>query len=503
MSGLRVFSDPRSVAVVGASADRAKWGYWLARGALRGAHRRTVHLINRSGVVVNGVPSVPCLADLPEPPELAVLCVPSAAVSRVVDEALDLGVRGFLGITAGVEDGPLARRIRAGGARLLGPNCLGVYDAATDLELAWGNFSPGTLGIVSQSGQLGLEIAGLAREAGLGVSRFVSVGNQADVSAGEILADLAGHDSTTAVVVYLEAFRDGRELIGTLQRLRERGKPVIVLTVGTSEAARAAARSHTGALTTGLDVVEAACRAAGAVLAETPAQAVDLAQLLSCAPRPVGRRVAVLGDSGGQGAIAADVLSRHGLQVPELTRVAGELAGELPAGAGVRNPVDLAGAGERDLTAYARLPRMLLRSGEVDAVLLTGYFGSYGADEPSLAEPERAVIGELAAAVRAEGLPVVVHSMARDRPAVAALREHGLPTFHTIDAAARSLALATELALRPPRPVELRKPSPETGGAGASGTYLAARDLMATYGVRFPPGLPVRDRRSVAAAAAR
>ncbi|WP_405149912.1 acetate--CoA ligase family protein [Sphaerisporangium sp. NBC_01403] len=500
---LRVFSDPASVAVVGASADRAKWGYWLARGALRGAHRRRVHLVSRSGAVVEGVTSVPGLAALPEVPELVVLSVPPDSAGRIVAEALDLGVRGFLAITAGVDEAGLAERVRAAGARLVGPNCLGIYDAATELDLAWGNFVPGSLGIVSQSGQLGLELAGLAREAGIGVSRFVSVGNQADVSAREILADLSGHEPTAAVVLYLEAFPDGRELVGTLRRLREHGRPVIVLTVGASEASRAAARSHTGALTAGRDVVEAACRAAGAVLVETPAQAVDLAQLLIRAPRLAGRRVAVIGDSGGQGAVAADVITRAGLDLPELAGAAREMAEALPDGAAVRNPVDLAGAGERDLGVYARLTRRLVDGGEVDAVVLTGYFGSYGADEPSLAVAEQRVVARLGEAVRTGGRPVVVHGMTRECPAVDTLREHGVPVYHTIDAAARALAYAAGLALHPVRPLPPTPPDGHAAPPPQASAYLAARDALAACGVPFTGALPVRDAASVAAAAGR
>ncbi|MCT9930207.1 acetate--CoA ligase family protein [Planotetraspora sp. A-T 1434] len=498
---LGVFADPRSVAVIGASADPAKWGHWLARGALRGAHRRTVHLVSRSGAVVDGVASRPSLSDLPDTPELAVLCVPPSSIEQVMGEGLELGVRGFLAITAGTEDARLAARVQAAGARLVGPNCLGIYDAATALELAWGNFTPGSLGIVSQSGQLGLELAGLAGEAGIGVSRFVSVGNQADVSAAEILADLASHDLTRVVVVYLESFGGsstaGRALLGTLQTLRERGKPVVVLTVGASEASRAAARSHTGALTASSDVVEAACRAAGAILAETPAQAVDLAQMLLDGARPVGRRVAVVGDSGGQGALAADTLARAGLEVPRLSdATVAALGRTLPEGAGARNPVDLAGAGERDLTSYATLVSTLLASGEVDAVLLTGYFGSYGQDAPSLAAAEHRVIGMLGDAGRAAGLPVVVHTMGLDNPAVTALREQGMPTYHTIDAAGRSLGLATELALRAPRLMG----TPPQVTEGAPSGYLAARALLGEYGVAYPAAVAVRDRDDVLAA---
>ncbi|MEV2266426.1 acetate--CoA ligase family protein [Nonomuraea africana] len=498
-----IFSDPSSVAVVGASANPAKWGYWLARGALRGAHRRKVYLVNRSGAVVDGVAAAPGLRDLPEVPELAVLCVPAETLPDVVEEALELGVRGFLGITAGLgaeREARLAARIRAAGARLVGPNCLGVYDAATSLELAWGNFTPGSLGIVSQSGQLGLELAGLAGEAGIGVSRFVSVGNQADVTAAEMLAGLAGHDRTAVVVLYLESFMDGRRLVETLAGLRASGKPVIVLTVGTSQAGREAALSHTGALTSGTEVVEAACRAAGAILVQTPAQAVDVAQLLLDAPAPVGRRIAVVGDSGGQGAIAADVLSRHGLAVPPLGPASSAaVAALLPSGAGVRNPIDLAGAGERDLTTYARLVEVLLGSGEIDGVVLTGYFGSYGADAPSLVEAELEVVDELGGLVRRRAMPVVVHSMSRDSAAVRALREHGVPTYATIDQVGWSLGLATELALRTPRAPTAGAGGP---GPGTAPGYLAARAVIAAQGVAFPGAVAVRTADDVLRGAA-
>ncbi|MFE0148427.1 acetate--CoA ligase family protein [Nonomuraea sp. NPDC059007] len=487
---MRVFSDPASVAVVGASADPAKWGYWLARGALRGSHRRKVHLVSRSGAVVDGVRAVPGLRALAEPPELAVLCTPAAALPALVDEALELGVKGFVGITAGLppaEEAELAERVRRAGARLIGPNCLGIYDASAALELAWGTFSPGALGIVSQSGQLGLELAGLAGEAGIGVSRFVSVGNQADVTAVEVLDDLAGHAATRVVVVYLESFGDGRALVRTLAALRSAGKPVIVLTVGASDAGRAAARSHTGSLTAGTAVVEAACRAAGAILTRTPAQAVDLAQLLLDAPAPVGRRVAVVGDSGGQGALAADLLSAAGLAVPALGAAALRVAALLPPGAAVRNPIDLAGAGERDLSTYAKLVGVLLDSGEVDSVVLTGYFGSYGADAPSLLGRELAVVDTLGSLVREHGRTVVVHSMCRDSAAVRALREHNVPTYATIDQAVASLGLATDLASRPVAVPVAVAAAPRAVAPG----YLGARALFEWYGVPYPRAVAV------------
>ncbi len=510
MSDLSVFSDPRSVAVVGASADPSKWGFWLARGALRGCGARAVHLVNARAAVIEGVPSVPSLDDLPQVPDLVVLCTPAASIPGVVQHALALGTRGFLGITAGIDQAHhepglerrLAAQIRAAGAHLIGPNCLGLYDATHELELAWGTFAPGSLGIISQSGLLGLEVAGLAAHAGLGVSRFVSVGNQVDVTAADLLSDLVSHEATRTVVLYLEDFGDGRELVATMARLREAGKPVVVLTVGSTEASRTAAHSHTGSLTSSREVVAAACRAAGAVLVNSPAEAVDLAHLLHGSPLPQGRRVAVVSDSGGQGAVAADTLTRQALSVPRLSEPTTTLLkGLLPDQAAVTNPVDLAGGGEQDLASYSRVVEVLMASGEVDAVVLSGYFGCYGADSPALAARELAVVESLADTVKAFRRPVVVHSMSHDSEAVRALRARSVPTLHTVDAVGRSLGLAAGVAESSwPTAAGVAAPA---GVVGAHADYLRGRDLFRSYGLTYPRAHAVRSVDDVALAVSR
>lgn len=506
-SPLAVFRDPEAVTVVGASADPAKWGYWLARGALKGAHRRRVYLVNARGTEIEGQRSYRSVQELPDAPGLVVLCVPAAAVPQVVTEALAKGARGFLGITAGIDrvlgregaERDLARQIRAHGARMVGPNCLGIYDASTDLQLAWGEFSPGSLGIVSQSGQLGSELANLAADCGLGVSRFVSVGNQVDVTAEEALADLLHHEATRVVALYLESFADGRRMIATLRALRAAGKHTILLTVGASEASWRAAQSHTGALTSALDVVDAACRAAGVIRVDTPAQLVDVAQLVLSAPLPAGPRVAVVGDSGGQGAVAADLAGGHGLRVEQLAEASRQrLAEMLPPDAGLSNPIDLAGAGEQDLTTYARVVDTLLADPAVDAVTLTGYFGSYGADTPSIAGREQEVARSVAEAARRHRKPVVLHSMCRQSETIDLLRRLGVPAYHTVEAATASLASATRLVAQPGR--ELATP-PRRAWPHALDGYLAARKLLAEVGVRFPPAIAVSTTSEVVAAA--
>lgn len=479
-----IFSDPASVAVVGASDDPAKWGHWLARGALVGHDRRAVHLVNRGGGAVLGRPTVRSLSELDEAPELVVLAVPAAHVPAVVDEALAVGVRGFVGIPSGIDDRVIGR-IRESGARLLGPNCLGVFDAATSLHLAWGEFQAGSLGVVSQSGQVGLEIAGFAAASGIGISRFVSVGNQADVTATEALLDLVSHDLTTVVGVYLESFGPG--IVAAMSALRAAGKPVVLLTVGSSVAAREAALTHTGALTSSLDVVDAACRRVCARRVSTPAALVDLAAVLtSGAPR--GVRVGVISDSGGQGAIAADLAVTAGLVVPTLTAADG-----LPEGASRRNPVDLAGAGERDLVNYARAVEVLVRGGEVDSVVLSGYFGSYGEDTPSLASAEVGVAERICALARETGVPVVVHSMREGSAAVRALRAGGVPVQHTIERVVAALGDAARFGVLEQRSVRNADHAGHQAGRAARRAdqavpcrpgYLAARDLLSF--VDFP-----------------
>ncbi|BBY28079.1 acetate--CoA ligase family protein [Mycolicibacterium sediminis] len=494
---LAVFHDPASVAVVGASEDPTKWGYWLASGALTGAHRRRISLVNSRTATVLGQPCVPSVSALDETPDLVALCVPAGHVDAVVDESLDRGVRGFLGITAGVaDDAALARRITAGGARLVGTNSLGIYDATTDLQLMWGSPTPGPLAIVSQSGQLGSELMALGRRHGVGVSRFVSIGNQSDVAAKELLADLAAHDATRVIALYLESFTDGEALFDTLDGLRRAGKPTVLLTVGASAASSRLARTHTGSLTSSLDVVDAACRAAGVIRVDTPSDVVDVARTLLAVPTLRGRRVGIVGDSGGQSAIAADVAAAAGLTVPPFpVALTADLEAALPAGAACGNPVDLAGAGERDLQNYATFVERVIVDGVVDAVVMTGYFGCYGEDTPSLADTELSVAERLGAVARDTGVPVLVHTMAPESATARVLEQHGVPSFDRIESAMRALAAigSVETPRRDPKRVN-------TSTAPVAPGYWAARAVLADAGVAFPPGVLVRSAADLAEA---
>jgi len=410
----------------------------------------------------------------------------------VAAEAIARGSRAFLTITAGLgqDETELSRLLHESGARMIGPNSLGMYDAAANLQLAWGNFTPGPLAIVSQSGQLGSEIAILAARAGIGVSRFYSVGNQLDVDAADLLESLVEDEHTTTVALYLESFTNGARTVSAMRELRRAGKHVLVLTTGASEGSQRLARSHTGSMTSALDVVDAACRAGGAQRVPTPGELVELARLLANTTLPHGRRVAIVSDSGGQGGIAADVAAAHGLNTPSFSaELQDRLRTLLPAGAAVANPVDLAGAGEADLDVYADLTELLAASGEVDAVLLSGYLGRYGEDTPEILETELAVVDRLGEQASRAHVPLVVHSMSAESAAVARMWEHHLPAFGTVDAAIGALARAAamhEHRGRPTGPHGVDSAAPRTG-------YWAARTFLASRGIRVPRAVLVYD----------
>ena len=507
---LRALFSPASVAVVGASDDPVKWGNWLARGALRAERRRPVHLVNRRGGEVLGRPAHRSLADIPEPPELVVLAVPPAALDQAVDDALGAGARAIVAITAGAADGDaggerdaaLAARVRAAGAVLLGPNCLGVYDADAELELAAGDLPPGSIGLVSQSGNLALELGLLAAEAGLGFSRFVSLGNQADLEAVDIVRELAGHAATELIAVYVEDFRDGRAFAAAAHAARDAGKHVVMLAIEHSEATARAVRSHTGALASDGAAIDAACAVAGIERVRSPQEMIDLAEGLLRAPVPAGRRIAVLADGGGHCGIAAGLAQAAGLELPALsTETVAALRAALPPTAAAANPVDLAGGGEQDISSFERASRVLLSSGEVDAVLLSGYFGGYAEYGEAMARAETSVAEALAGVARASGRPLVVHSMYAHTAAADALRAGGVPVFRSVERAAATLGRLALAGERDPAGVPpLPRPAPAPVRAAG---YAEARALLRAGGVPFVAAETVTSAGEAAAAAAR
>ena len=511
--------DPASVAVVGASEDTRKWGNWLAQGALRGETHRPAYLVNHRAGTILGRRAYASLDELPESPDLVVIAVPGPAIAPTVDAALQAGARALVVISAGAggeerdtHDAALAARVREAGAVLLGPNCLGVLDSGRRLELVPNPLPAGAIGLISQSGNLALELGLMAAPEGLGFSRFASLGNQADLGATELIEAFAVHDATEVIAVYIEDFRDGRAFARAAAAAVSAGKPVVALAIDRGGAGARAVQSHTGALASDGAAIDAALAAAGVQRVRTPRELVDAAQALLRSPASRGRRVAVLGDGGGHVSIAAAVATNAGLQVPELSEAAAaSLAATLPAAAGVSNPIDLAGAAERDVHVFDRIALELLGGGEVDALLVTGYFGGYAEYGPETADDELHTAELLGATVAATGRPVVAQTMYPQGPAAQALRRSGVPVYESVEQAAGALAVLADRGAWVPQAIpELPAAGPAdaaepAGGAPAAavltGGYLEARALLAAAGIRFVAHHEVTDADEAVAAA--
>jgi acyl-CoA synthetase (NDP forming)/RimJ/RimL family protein N-acetyltransferase len=319
---------PRAVAVIGASRDPAAIGTLIFRAIVRSNYSGTVYPVNNQTTAVHGVRAYPTVRDLPEPAELTVIAVPARHVLGAAEEALRAGARGLLVVTSGfaesgAEGAALQRElvtlVRSHGARLIGPNCLGVMNTHPDVRLN-ASLAPllaprGRIGFYSHSAALGLVILDYAAERGLGFSTFVSAGNRADVSGNDLLQYWEEDASTDLALLYLETFGNPRRFARLARRISYR-KPVLCVKGARSRVGGAVARAHIGAVEQSDANVETLFRQAGVVRADTLEEMFDVAVLLANQPLPRGNRVGITSNSGGVLTICADACDSHGLEMP-------------------------------------------------------------------------------------------------------------------------------------------------------------------------------------------
>ncbi|WP_179875758.1 acetate--CoA ligase family protein [Sinorhizobium sp. BJ1] len=494
--------NPRSVALVGASSTPGKWGHEYARQLLAGAERRRIYLINLRGEVIFGQPSHTSLGALPEAPELAVICVPAANVSRIVQEALELGTRYFVCTAAGFgEIGDEGRRlevelrekIRVAGARLVGPNCIGLYDAAAKLACtAFWTLTPGQVGIISQSGGLILELGLRLPPLGLGISRAVSVGNQADLSVAEFIEAFAVDPNTRVVVAYVEEFRGGRRLFQAIERARKMDKEVVLVVARACEAVGRSVASHTGSTVSSEDVLASICAELDVIRVRSVGDLLLALRGLKAPGRTKGKRVAVVADGGGPATLATDACITEGFEVPAFSpTLAAKLAELTLPNSAVGNPVDIVGA--LDLGIFEPVISAIASSSEVDAILLNGAFNNLAG---GAAEAEATVAANFLNICKGSEVALAVASMMTDEPAMVKFAADRVPVFDFPVEAARSLALGR--MRRPSRQL----PKTESSTAYVGGTdYLASRNALAVSGVEFTRAVDAADFEEAAAAA--
>ena len=447
-ASLRPFFEPKTVAVIGASARPGSIGGLLFRNVLAGGYTGAAYPVNRSGEPVAGVRAYSSIEEIADPIDLCVICLPGEHVIAAAEEALRAGTRAVCVISAGfAETGPegierqeqLLRLVRAHGARLVGPNCLGIATSAVSMNATFAPraFPPGRIGFSSQSGALGLALLERAEARGLGLSGFVSIGNKADVSSNDLLEWWEDDPNTDLVLLYLESFGNPRKFARIARRLA-REKPVLAMKSGRSRAGQKAAGSHTAALAGSDTAVDAVFRQAGVIRADTLSGLLEVAALLSCQPVPRGRRVAVLTNAGGLGILCADACEAAGLELPqpgEQTRAA--LRAFLPTEASVANPVDMLGSATAE--SFERALPLILSDPGIDAVIAlfvpaasveaADVGGAISRATAAANQPEKPV---LAAILAATGAPTTLRCDAH------------IPAFSYPEAAAAALGRAAE-----------------------------------------------------------
>jgi acetate---CoA ligase (ADP-forming) len=321
----RIF-EPGSVAVVGASARPSSVGGAVVRKLVAGGFGGPIYPVNRSGEPVAGRRSFASVATVPGSVDLAVVAVPAEAVPGVVEECGAHGVRGLVVISGGFAEGRARQRelvatARRHGMRLIGPNCVGIVNTdpsvALDASFGVGRLTPGPVGLAAQSGAVGIAVLGALTESGQGVSTFASLGNKADVSGGDLLEWWEDDERTSVVLLYLESFGDPVAFAQRARRLARR-KPVVAVKSGRTAAGLKAAGSHTAAMASDDAVVDALLRSCGVLRVASIDQLLDAALVLAAEPVAPGPRVAIVGNSGGPGIMAADASATAGLELADL-----------------------------------------------------------------------------------------------------------------------------------------------------------------------------------------
>jgi acyl-CoA synthetase (NDP forming)/GNAT superfamily N-acetyltransferase len=439
---------PSSVAVVGIRSDGTGIGATVLRSVVAGGFAGRVVAVHPRARDLGGVPTYSSLLDVPHPLDLVVICVPAACALEVFRDAVSAGVRAAVVVSSGFgelgADGArmqheLAALARASDVRVVGPNCLGLLLNHPDLRLnaTFNDTVPpaGGLAVASQSGGVGIVLMDLARELGLGVHTFVSLGNKADVSSNDLLAAWYDDPEVTAAALYLESFGNSAKF-ARFARLFARRKPLLAVVGGRSDSGSRAGASHTAAAATpgvGVDALFAQSGVIGCRDAEDMART---ALLLDQQHLPRGRRVAIVSNAGGMGVLAADAAADEGLDVPEFsTELRARLASLVQGTTGTSNPVD-AGAGVPP-EQLAEMVDAVLASGEVDAVLVVPVATGVSDGTATMGELTRVRAGHPQVPVLAVplgGLP--------DAPP----SDHPITTYRTTASALRALGRAVRYA---------------------------------------------------------
>ncbi len=446
MASLDTFFRPRRVAVIGASRTPGKVGNVILSNLIRLGFKGDIYPINPNADYLLERKCYPSLKHVPRTPDLAIIATPPDTVLEVADECGKAGIGHLIIVTAGFKEigkPELEERLREivhrHKMRVIGPNCLGVYDSHSRVDSLLlpsdrlQRPQPGGIAFITQSGALGSAIMDLAAAEGMGFSKFISYGNAIDINESDLIEYLADDRETQVICAYIEGVKDGRRFLEAAKRATKK-KPLIVIKGGMTEAGGQAALSHTGALAGSAKVYLGAFRQAGITVAETISDMMDCLRIFEkVRAKPRGRRVQIITNGGGYGIIAADACHKKGLQLAEMSeRERSWLRAYVPPIAILKNPIDLLGDATND--EYDKAIEAAMRDPNIDIVFVIVLMQTPRVDEP-------AILREIVAHNQTGRKPIVVVTTGSvvGEELIKHLEQQGVPAYRFPESAAGAI----------------------------------------------------------------
>jgi len=434
------------VAVVGATNNTEKLGWFIVHNLLTYGFKGPVYPVNPKAKEVHSVKAYPSVAAIPDPVDLAVIVVPARFVKKVFQDCAKKGVKGAVVITAGFKeiggDGvkleqEINRIAQRAGIRFIGPNCMGIIHTHPDLKLdtTFGTTPamPGKIAFMSQSGAMCVAILNHAKSEMIGFSKFVSMGNKTNISGNDLLEDFGQDPDTDIILMYIENFGNPRNLTPLAKRISMK-KPIIVVKSGRTKAGALAASSHTGAIA-GLDAAaEALFKQCGMMRATSIEELFDYAVALESQPLPKGRRIAVLTNAGGPGIMTADAI--EGLEL-EMAKFSSEtekkLRSYLPQEASVRNPVDMIAGATPEM--YRKCLKAIISDRNVDAIIALNV--------PLVLKAEVETAQAIVDVGRFSSKPILACFLGKKEysPGVRHMTENNIPTYRFPESAVKAMRM--------------------------------------------------------------
>ncbi len=435
---------PKSVAVIGAAREETKVGHTIVDNIINSGYKGNLYLINPNADEIHGIKCFKSVLDINNSIDLAIIVIPSKYILQVIEECAKKNTKFAIIISAGFKEigreglaleKELIATAKSYGIRIVGPNCLGIIDFNCPLN---GSFSPnmpnkGAIGFISQSGALGTAVLDWAKTNDIGLSKFVSMGNKADISEIDLFEDWLDDNKTKVITAYIEGVSNGKEFMNICSKVTKQ-KPIIIIKSGNTDAGAKAVSSHTGTLAGSSKAYEAAFKQTGIIRAKTVKDLFNIATAFANQPLPKGNRVAIITNAGGPGIMTSDACEENNIKLAKIKQeTIDQLKTFLPSAANFYNPVDI--LGDALAERYGKTFEVILKDDDIDAliVLLT----------PQAMTQELETAKALVEAIKKSGrkIPVVTSFIGGEevKEGTEYLNKNGIPNFSIPEEAVQAL----------------------------------------------------------------